>query len=173
MKRLVYASANYDDIEHVAHNIFNDLMQDQTREELTNHTELGVQAIRDEIAANYADYRFDDVDIEDIVNAVFDTVDSYNSTWEDYYGKFAYDKYGDRIANIFQKQIISKRLDDLDKDYHDEVIGLRAAAKHIGTTTSMILQALEGMCYNNKAYEFDDSHYFVGSYGDWKKFGAV
>lgn len=172
MKRLIYASTNYDDIEHVAHNIFNDLMRDQTREELTNHTELGAQAIRDEIAANYADYRFDDIDIEDIVNAVFDNVDSYNSTWSDYYGKFAYDKYGDIISQKFPDKTVSKRRDELDVD-EDDYIGLRVMARKLHTYTGMILEALEGMCYNNKAYEFDDSHYFVGSYEDWKKFGAV
>jgi hypothetical protein len=174
MKRLVYSSSYYDleNIEKVSHDIFNDLMNTY-REDLSNHTDKAVELIEDAVRTQYADYDFDLQDIGDIIDAVFDTVDSYNSTWDDYYGKFAYDKYGDRIANIFQNQIISKRIDDLDKDYSDEVIGLRAAARHIGTTPSMILQALEGMCYNNKAYEFDDSHYFVGSYEDWKKFGAV
>ena len=163
MKRLIYASANYDDIEHVAHNIFNNLMIGQTREELSNHTDAGAQAIRDEIAANYSDYNFTSDEINDIVNAVFDNVDSYNSTWSDYYGKFAYDKYGDIISRKFPDKTVSKRIDELDED-EDDYIGLRVMARKLHTYTGMVLEALEGMCYNNKAYEFDDSHYFVGSY---------
>lgn len=174
MKRLVYSSYDLESIEKVSQDIFNDLM-DTYREDLSNHTDEAVKLIEDTVHTQYAEYNFDSQDINNIIDAVFDTVDSYNSTWSDYFGKFAYDKYGDKIADIFKNRIISKRRDDLDKDYGDEVIGLRAAAKHIGTTTSMILEALEGMCYNNKAFEFDDSHYlvFTGSYEDWKKFSGA
>lgn len=164
---------NLEAIEKVAHNLFNDLM-DTNREDLSNHTDNAANLIEDAVRTQYAEYDFDPQDIDDIINAVFDNVDSYNSTWEDYYGKFAYDKYGSTIADNFQKMIVSKRIDDLDKDYQDGtgVIGLRAIAKQIGTTTSMVLQALEGMCYNDTACEIDDSHYFVGSYEDWEEVEA-
>lgn len=169
----ITASYDLEAIEKVAHNLFNDLMNTH-REDLSNHTDKAARLIEDAVRTQYAEYEFDPQDIGEIIDAVFDTVDSYNSSWGDYYGKFAYDKYGSMISNSFQKMIVSKRIDDLDKDYQDGagVIGLRAIAKHIGTTTSMVLQALEGMCYNNTACEIDDSHYFVGSYEDWEKVEA-
>lgn len=80
------------------------------------------------------------------------------AAWEEgwYFGKEAYDKYGDMIAENLSGQTVSKR-----KDTAEEPGGLIYEADKLGIGMFDLLEALEGMCYNGRASEIDDSTYLV------------
>ena len=65
-------------------------------------------------------------------------------------------EYGDKIVNALAGQTVSKR-----KDKAENVGGLIYEAKRIGMDMWDLLEALEGMCYDGRAREIDDSTYLV------------
>ena len=167
MKRLIRASANIKDIDSVANAIFNNLF-DEYRNDFKNHTDEGRTAIERAIISGYPEYDFSLEDIDRIIVAVEDEADSYFSTWSDYFGAAAAKKYGSKIQELFDQQVISKRISDLDSTGPD-VIGLNTVANALGTVSSQVIQALEGMCYEGRACEVTDSAYFVGTWEQWKR----
>ena len=65
-------------------------------------------------------------------------------------------EYGCRITEKLSGKKISKR-----KDKVDQPGGLKYEAEQIGITMWDLLEALEGMCYDGRAQEIDDSTYLV------------
>lgn len=112
----------------------------------------------------------EDIDDEDVIQHV--SVDIFNEladdySWEEHYGAASARKYGDKIIELYSGTIISKRIDDKN-DNGPEIFGLRTVAKTVGTQIYQILNALEGMCYENRACEVTDSYYFIGSWNEWE-----
>lgn len=80
------------------------------------------------------------------------------SAWERdwYFGKEQSDKFGDMIAEKLSGQTVSKR-----KDTAEEPGGLIYEADKLGIDKFELLEALEGMCYEGRTREIDDSTYLV------------
>ena len=75
-----------------------------------------------------------------------------------YFGKEEYEQYGDLVARELSGKTISKRI-----DLSDEPGGIGYEADQLGIDLYDLLRCLEGMCYNGKAEEIDDSTYRVAS----------
>lgn len=75
---------------------------------------------------------------------------------DDYFGKEQAAKYGDLIASNLSGQTVSKR-----RDLAEEPGGLIYEANLLGIDMWDLLEALEGMCYQGRAVEIDDSTYRV------------
>lgn len=73
-----------------------------------------------------------------------------------YFGKQAYEKYGDMISEELSGMVISKRISDDGKPG-----SLKTEAENLGIDMWDLLEALEGMCYNGKAQEISDYQYKV------------
>lgn len=73
-----------------------------------------------------------------------------------YFGMEASAKYGDLIAEKLAGKTISKR-----RDKGEQPGGLVYEAKELGIDMWDLLEALEGMCYEGRAQEIDDSTYRV------------
>lgn len=99
-------------------------------------------------------------DSQYILDALKDVIESNTSIIEgssDYYfGKDAADSYGDLICNNLSGKTISKR-----KDKAEEPGGLKYEADLLGIDMWDLLEALEGLCYQGKCEEIDDSTYKV------------
>ena len=80
-----------------------------------------------------------------------------SSYFDWYFGKDEADKYGDLICDKLAGQKISKR-----KDRAEAPGGLIYEAEKLGIADFFdLLKALEGLCYQGKAREIDDSTYLV------------
>lgn len=74
-----------------------------------------------------------------------------------YFGKPEADKYGDMICEKLAGQTVSKR-----KDLAEEPGGLIYEANKLGLDDFFdLLRALEGLCYQGRAREIDDSTYKI------------
>lgn len=160
MKMYVKASrGSY--IYNIAHNMFNDLMDDYYAE-LKSHNadDIIISSI-----PNYLSSREVVSDIEEItiVSLIYDMVDDYFS---EYFGAASRNKYGAMIDKAYHGKVITKRLDKATHQY--PAIGLRVVQTELGIPPSTTVKALEGMCYNNEACEINDSEYFVGSYEEYR-----
>ena len=76
--------------------------------------------------------------------------------FSDYFGKEQAEKYGDLIAENLSGKTVSKR-----KDLAEQPGGLIYEAEQLGIDMWDLLEALEGMCYQGRASEIDDSTYKV------------
>lgn len=78
--------------------------------------------------------------------------------WLDFYfGKEEAEKYGDLICEKLASQKISKR-----KDRAEAPGGLIYEANKLGIADFFdLLKALEGLCYQGRAQEIDDSTYLI------------
>ena len=72
------------------------------------------------------------------------------------FGKEEAKKYGDKISMALSGKTVSKR-----KDLAEEPGGLIFEANQLGIDMWDLLKALEGMCYDGRAVEIDDSTYLV------------
>jgi len=155
----VYASRQ-SDLFDVAHDMFNDLMDDY-RKELKEHTadDIIISAIPQYISPRGG---LSDIEQQTIISLIYDIVDDYFS---EYFGASSRNKYGAQIDEAYHGQIITKRFDKANDRY--PAIGLRAVQEDIGLPPSTTVKALEGMCFNNEACEISDSEYFVGSYEEY------
>lgn len=75
---------------------------------------------------------------------------------DSYFGKEQAEQYGDLIADKLAGKTISKRV-----DISEEPGGLVYEADRLGIDKWDLLEALEGMCYQGRAREIDDSTYKV------------
>ena len=73
-----------------------------------------------------------------------------------YFGQEMSKKYGDLIADNLAGKTISKRIVDADKPG-----GIKYEAENLGIDLYDLLEALEGMCYEGRAREIDDSTYRI------------
>jgi len=73
-----------------------------------------------------------------------------------YFGKEESEMYGDMIQKNLSGHTISKR-----KDRAKDVGGLIYEASRLGLDMFDLLRALEGMCYDGRCSEIDDSTYLV------------
>lgn len=80
------------------------------------------------------------------------------AAWERgwYFGKEQADEFGDLIADKLGGRTVSKRIDTA-----KEPGGLEYEADQLGIDMWDLLGALEGMCYQNRAREIDDSTYEI------------
>ena len=76
--------------------------------------------------------------------------------YDDYFGQQKADEFGDLIAERLSRKKISKRV-----DLANDRGGLIYEAKKLGIDMWDLLEALEGMCYQGRAREIDDSTYLV------------
>lgn len=81
---------------------------------------------------------------------------STSSSSKYYFGQEPSELYGDMIAEKLSGRTISKR-----KDLGDQPGGLVYEAEQLGIDMWDLLEALEGMCYEGRAREIDDSTYEV------------
>ena len=65
-------------------------------------------------------------------------------------------KYGDKISAALSGKTVSKR-----RDLAEQEGGLIYEAEKLGIDMWDLLEALEGMCYEGRAREIDDSTYLV------------
>lgn len=79
---------------------------------------------------------------------------AFDRDW--YFGKEQADQYGDLIAEKLSGKTVSKR-----RDKAEEPGGLIYEADQLGIDMWDLLGALEGMCYQRRAQEIDDSTYMV------------
>lgn len=79
-----------------------------------------------------------------------------SSRYDDYFGQEAFERYGDEVSRMLKGKKVSKR-----KDKAEEPGGLIYEANELGMDIWDLLECLEGMCYNGKAREIDDSTYLV------------
>lgn len=81
-----------------------------------------------------------------------------NQDWSKFYfGKEEAEEYGDLICEKLAGQTISKR-----KDLAEEPGGLIYEANKLGIEDFFdLLKALEGLCYQGRAREIDDSTYLI------------
>lgn len=77
-------------------------------------------------------------------------------SWGDYFGQEEAEKYGDMISKALKGKTVSKR-----KALAEEPGGLIYEANKLGIDMWDLLRALEGMCYQRRAAEIDDSTYKV------------
>ena len=73
-----------------------------------------------------------------------------------YFGKAQAEAFGDMIAEKLAGQTVSKR-----KDLAEEPGGLIYEADELGINMWELLEALEGMCYQGRCREIDDSTYKI------------
>lgn len=73
-----------------------------------------------------------------------------------YFGDEASAKYGDLISEKLSGKTVSKR-----RDTAEEPGGLIYEANKLGIDMWDLLEALEGMCYEGRAHEIDDSTYRI------------
>ena len=73
-----------------------------------------------------------------------------------YFGREAYEDFGQLIRDNLSGRTVSKR-----RDLAEQPGGLVYEAEQLGIDTYDLLEALEGMCYNGEAREIDDSTYRV------------
>lgn len=73
-----------------------------------------------------------------------------------YFGKEQAEKYGDLICDALSGQTVSKR-----KDTAEQPGGLIYEANQLGLDMWDLLEALEGLCYQGRAMEIDDSTYKI------------
>lgn len=73
-----------------------------------------------------------------------------------YYGKEEAEKYGDLIESLLSGKTVSKRV-----DLSEYPGGLEYEATQLGIDMFDLLAALEGLCYQGRAREIDDSTYLV------------
>ena len=76
--------------------------------------------------------------------------------FDNYFGKEKADKYGDLICQHLSGQTVSKR-----RDLAEQPGGLIYEANMLGIDMWDLLEALEGLCYQGRAMEIDDSTYRV------------
>lgn len=152
MYRYIKASISIEDVDHYAHNIFNDVMNMVNHDDARNHKID--KEIRDLVIQEIPNASEDD--IEKVIDMVYENVDSYYSR---NFGEVRARKYGDLIYNTFNGQYISKEIAKADKPG-----GLTYSANQIGLTTFQLLEALEGMCRDGRVVCVDDSTYYVGEY---------
>lgn len=72
------------------------------------------------------------------------------------FGREKAEKHGKQISSALSGKTVSKR-----KDKAEEPGGLIYEAKQLGIDMWDLLEALEGMCYDGRAAEIDDSTYLV------------
>lgn len=95
--------------------------------------------------------------LDALKDVIFESNTSIIEGSSDYYfGKDAADSYGDLICNNLSGKTISKR-----KDKAEEPGGLKYEADLLGIDMWDLLEALEGLCYQGKCEEIDDSTYKV------------
>lgn len=152
MYRYIKASISLEDIDHYAHNIFNDVMRIVDYEDARNHKID--KEIRDLVIQEIPNASEDD--IEKVIDMVYENVDSRYSRG---FGAVEAKKYGDLIYRTYKGQYISKAIDDADKPG-----GLTYSANQIGLSTFQLLKALEGMCADGRVTCVDDSTYYVGEF---------
>lgn len=118
---------------------------------------LGATNIIGKVDWNYVDIAFDisakalkqyQADSQQNVTAAFDR------DW--YFGKEEADQFGDLIVKKLAGKTVSKR-----RDKAEEPGGLIFEADRLGIDMWDLLRALEGMCYDGRAREIDDSTYKV------------
>lgn len=73
-----------------------------------------------------------------------------------YFGKEAFEKYGDLVKDNLSGKTVSKRI-----ALANDPGGLIYEADMLGIDKFDLLECLEGMCYNGLAQEIDDSTYKV------------
>ena len=73
-----------------------------------------------------------------------------------YFGKEEAEKYGDLIVKNLNGRSISKRV-----DLANDPGGLVYEANKLGIGMWDLLGALEGLCYQRRASEIDDSTYYI------------
>lgn len=149
MYRYIKASISIEDVDHYAHNIFNDVMNMVNHNDARNHKID--KEIRDLVAQEIPNASEDD--IEKVIDMVYENVDSYYSRG---FGAVEAKKYGDLIYRTYKGQYISKAIDGADKPG-----GLTYSANQIGLSTFQLLKALEGMCADGRVTCVDDSTYYV------------
>ncbi len=97
---------------------------------------------------------FDSTEVEDLESCgdvpVEGGLDDY------YFGKEQAEKYGDLICDALSGQTVSKR-----KDTAEQPGGLIYEANQLGLDMWDLLEALEGLCYQGRAMEIDDSTYKI------------
>lgn len=74
----------------------------------------------------------------------------------DYFGKEEFEKFGKFVYSVLEGRAISKS-----RDLADRVGGLRHEAEMLGMDMFDLLRTIEGLCYNNMAFEVNDSTYVV------------
>lgn len=161
MKMYVRAGRG-DSIYNIAHNMFNDLM-DNYYSELKSHNadNIIISSIPNYLSPEEV---LSDVEEMTIVSLIYDMVDDYFS---EYFGAASRNKYGAKIDKAYHGKVITKRLARATDQY--PAIGLRVVQEELGIPPSTTVKALEGMCYNNEACEINDSEYFVGSYKEYRE----
>lgn len=153
MYRYVKASLSLEDIDRQAHNIFNDVMGIVNYKDAQAHKID--REIKDLISSKYTSSLSED-DIEKIIDRVYENIDSYYSLT---FGEAMARKYGDLVYRTYEGQYISKAIAKADKPG-----GLTYSANKIGLSTFQLLETLEGMCADDRAYCVDDSTYYVGEF---------
>lgn len=73
-----------------------------------------------------------------------------------YFGKEEAEQFGDYVVSKLAGQQVSKRI-----DIAEEPGGLIYAANLLGMDKFELLRTLEGLCYQGRASEIDDSTYYV------------
>lgn len=152
MYRYIKASISLEDVDHYAHDVFNDVMRIVDYKDAKEH-KIDSE-IRNLILKDIPNPSEDD--IENIIDMVYENIDSYFAR---NFGEVRARKYGDLIYNTFNGQYISKEIAKADKPG-----GLTYSANQIGLTTFQLLEALEGMCRDGRVVCVDDSTYYVGEY---------
>lgn len=135
--------------------------------------QAGVDVQYFETWADLEDYLEDNPDVEDRISEGYARIsecgveaasevvaadDEYpKGYFDEYYGKTAFEEYGDLVSKNCAGMIISKRADDGEKPG-----GLIYEAERLGIEDFFdLLKCLEGMCYNGTAVEISDYQYKV------------
>ena len=103
-----------------------------------------------------SDDMFTDIEQDIAKDAEEEPVEASMGRYDDYFGQTAAKKYGELIASNLSGQTVSKR-----QDLAEEPGGLIYTANLLGIDMWDLLEALEGMCYEGKAAEIDDSTYRI------------
>ena len=74
----------------------------------------------------------------------------------DYFGKKKAEQFGDLIVNSLSGKYVSKKI-----VCGNNPGGLIYEANKLGISKYDLLEALEGLCYQGRAVEVDDSTYFI------------
>ena len=83
---------------------------------------------------------------------------SFERSW--YFGKEEAEKFGDIVEENLTGKTVSKR-----RDLANEPGGLIYEADQLGMDMWDLLNTLEGLCYQGRCREIDDSTYLVGKVG--------
>lgn len=89
-----------------------------------------------------------------------DASEALNESRKFYFGKEEAEKYGDMIEKALTGKTVSKS-----KAKAEEPGGLIYEANKLGIDMWDLLEALEGMCYQGRCREIDDSTYLIGKSG--------